>query len=776
MRTQRSYAETGDAAVESAILGEDETIDLLNVVGMLRRRKWLIMLVTALGTAAAAFLGMKQTPTYTANSSVMIDPRQLQVTTAEQVVSGLPISGATMATQIGLMRSRDFIGSVMSDLNLFDDPEFNPALAAAAAPPSSSLPAFLQPLEQLIAQLPDEWLIATGLASQPQPILESEAPALARERAILRFMSGAVFINDGTSYLIQIQFTSPDPDKAAVIANKLAERFIDDQLKGKLSATDKATGWLEQRLAELKVEVQKSDQDVARYRTENNIVEAGGASLNDQELADLNGQLITARAELADLQARLRLVRDLRGSEVALELVSDVTNSPAILRLREQVTELERQESELRTLYGERHPRMLQLSDEKAKVASAIRGEVERVARTMENDVRVAATRVASIESALGGLKNRNTQDRAASVQLAELERVALANRTLYEQLLQRFNETRDQQGIVQADARVVAMAAPPAVPSSPGPKLFAAAGFTVSLLLGSLLAILLERLDRGLRSAREVETALGLTTLGLVPRAGPAAAQSAPAPVSAREAAVLLRRGDPRRADRAEAVQPAEPAQGDPGHLVPARGRQDDLRRQPRLAGGALAEACAADRSRSAPSERAPRAGLAGLGRAGRVHGGRADAAGGVHHDLETRAALPAGQGAHHDADRPARERPDAPAAAGVPRQLRSDRARLGAGGQRQRHQGRGQPRRSGRVHRPLGQDDRERRARQPAVAARGRASSRPARSWRRSTCASTRNTATATSASTTRAAGATTSTELRAQSRHAYGVTTRK
>ena len=519
MRTQRSYAESGDAAAEKAILGEDETIDLLNVVGMLRRRKWLIMLVTALGTAAAAFLGMKQTPTYTANASVMIDSRQLQVTNVEQVISGMPISTATMATQLGLLRSRDFISSVMSDLNLFDDPEFNTALADAAAAPSTSLPGFLQPLEQLIAQLPDEWLIATGLASQPQPVLESEAPALTRERAILRFMSGAVFINDGQSYLIQVQFTSPDPDKAAVIANKIAERFVDDQLRGKLSATDKATGWLEQRLAELKVEVQKSDQAVARYKVDNNIVEAGGGTLNDQELADLNGQLIGARTELADLQAKLRLVRDLRGSEVALESVSDVTNSPVILRLREQVTELERQESELRTLYGERHPRMLQLRDEKDKVAAAIRNEVGRVARTMENDVRVAASRVASIEAALGGLKNRNTKDRAASVQLAELERVALANRTLYEQLLQRFNETRDQQGIVQADAQVVAMAAPPAVPSSPGPKIFAAAGFTVSLVLGSLLAILLERLDRGLRSAGEVETALGLTTLGLVPR-----------------------------------------------------------------------------------------------------------------------------------------------------------------------------------------------------------------------------------------------------------------
>ena len=297
-------------AAEKAILGEDQTVDLLSVVGMLRRRKWLIMLVTALGTATAAFVGMKLTPTYTAQASVMIDPRQLQVTTSEQIISGLPLSGPTMATQLGLLRSRDFVASVMTDLKLFDDPEFNPALARTAD--TSSLPGFLQPLEQVISRLPDEWLIATGLANQPQPVLESEAPAIARERAISNFLGDAVFLNDGLSYLIQIQFTSPDPDKAAVIANRLASRFVEDQLQGKLSASDKATGWLEQRLGELKLEVQKSDEAVTRFKIDHNILEAGGANLNEQELANLNTQLVAARSDLADKQARLRLIRDLR--------------------------------------------------------------------------------------------------------------------------------------------------------------------------------------------------------------------------------------------------------------------------------------------------------------------------------------------------------------------------------------------------------------------------------------------------------------------------------
>jgi polysaccharide biosynthesis transport protein len=519
MRTQNAYPRSVEAAGDSA-LGDEQTIDLLNVVGMLRRRKWLILLVVAVGTALAAVLGKLQTPVYTANASVMLDPRQLQVTNIEQVLSGMPVTTATVATQMGLLKSYDFIASVMGDLNLFNDPEFNTSLQVAdddAAP--AALPALLAPLEQLVTQLPNEWLIATGLASQPAPVLESDAPGLTRDRTIRNFLKQTTFANDGESYLITISFASPDPDKAAVIANRLASRFVDDEVAGKLSASDKATGWLEQRLGELKAEVQKSDQAVAKFKTEHNIVEAAGASLNDQELADLNNQLITARADLSAAQARLRVVRDMRGSEAALESVGEVTNSSVILHLREQQTVLEQQESELRTLYGERHPRMVQLREDMGKIKAAIRNEVERLARTLENEVRIAQSRVSSVESTLAGLKDRSTVDRTAQVQLDELVRVATSNRTLYEQLLQRFNETRDQQGIVQPDARVVATAAAPAVPSSLGTRMFVAGGFTVSLLLGSLLAVLLEVLDRGLRSAGEIESSLGLATLGLVPK-----------------------------------------------------------------------------------------------------------------------------------------------------------------------------------------------------------------------------------------------------------------
>ena len=89
----------------------------------------------------------------------------------------------------------------------------------------------------------------------------------------------------------------------------------------------------------------------------------------------------------------------------------------------------------------------------------------------------------------------------------------------MYDTFLQRYRETKQQEDIQQPDVRVVTVAAPPTAPSSLGWKVFTAAGFTASFVLSSVLALVLDRLDRGIRSSREVESMLGLQTLAMVPK-----------------------------------------------------------------------------------------------------------------------------------------------------------------------------------------------------------------------------------------------------------------
>lgn len=508
----RGMAEAHDASPTN------DTVDLLGLFRVLWRRKLLVGSLVLLGTVGAYLYGKNLTPEYTAKSAVLIEPPKSQIIDVQAMMSGLTPDGATMATQIKLIQSRTFVARVMDDLKLFDDPEFNAALRPQDGP--SLKLSLSEPFRKLLALVPNEWLITTGLASEPVTVLESEAPRLAREAAIDTFLGGIEVSNEGGTYLIGINYTSEDAEKAARIANRLAEVYVDDQLKTKLFATDRASVWLQERLDSLKEEVRASEEAVERYKAQNNLLDSNnGVLLNDQELSDLNRELITAKADLAERQAKLSLVRGLRGRGQALDAIGDVVSSPVIVNLRAQEVQLLREEAELRSLYGERHPKMQQLAVEKANIQGKIGAEVTRITTVLENDVAVAAARAQTIESQLAGLKTRSTTNREAEVRLRELERQATTSRSLYEAFLARFKETREQQEIVEPDSRLVAIASPPSKPSTPGAKLFAAAGLLASGMIATILALLLDRLDRGLRSAREVEAALGLPTLALVPK-----------------------------------------------------------------------------------------------------------------------------------------------------------------------------------------------------------------------------------------------------------------
>lgn len=497
-------------------LPQESGVDIKDLLAILRRRRWVIISTVLVLTTLAVLLGLQVTPKYTAKALVMIDPRQANVVDVEAVLKGLGTDTATVETQIRMIRSRTQIERVMEKLRLFDDPEFNVALRE-----DRELPMNVEgPLAMLASWLPAEWLIATGVADEPvQAAVEAE-PVMQREGAIGRFEKALKVTQEGRAYVIALTFTSEDPAKAAQVVNAAADLYVQDQIDTKLSATTKASGYLGDRLETLRDEVLKAEAAVEDFRRQYDLVSTDGVSLRERELSDLSRELIRLRAEMSDREARLALVRDLRrGGGTDLDTVGDVIDSQVIINLRQQEALLNKEESELKTLYGERHPRMQTLINEKANLQEKVRREVDRIARSLENEVQVMRTNVATVQREMEKLEQQTTMDREVAVKLRELEREAQASKQLYESFLERFKETREQENIVEADSRVISVAAPPDRPSTPGPKLFGAVGLTASLMLGTLLALLLERLDSGLRSAKQVEQDLGIPALALVPR-----------------------------------------------------------------------------------------------------------------------------------------------------------------------------------------------------------------------------------------------------------------
>ena len=498
-------------------LGTD-SVDVVSFFGILWRRKWLILLLSLIGATVGWAFGKQRVPAYTASALIVVDPREDRVLNIEKVVGRMPVDEKIVATEMGVITAHTNLRRTVEELGLVADPEFNPLLREDRSEWPGLEPRLL--IERVLSLLPRDWLVAIGVAGEPTTWpREAEIADRSVEDLVAAVLAEHVrVLNDGVSYLIKLEVSAEDPAKAAQIANHLAEVYIDGQRRSKLGATGRASSFLEERLQALRAEVEKAERAVESFRAEQGLLEAQGVTLGEQELSELNRELIVARGELAERQAKLRLIRELRASGRGLDAISDIAASPVIVNLRAQEVELARQEAELVTQFGPRHPRMVQLERDRANLQAKVRVEIDRLATQLENDVRVVQARVATLESQLAGVKGRSARDRQAEVKLKELERQAEAARQLYQSVLQRSKETREEERLVEADARIVSPATPPLVPSSFGPKIYMLVGLTGSFLISSAIALLLESLGKGLRSAREVEKLTGLPMLSLVP------------------------------------------------------------------------------------------------------------------------------------------------------------------------------------------------------------------------------------------------------------------
>ena len=149
----------------------------------------------------------------------------------------------------------------------------------------------------------------------------------------------------GLTYAIDIDFKSLNPDRAAQVANAIADAYVVDTLEAKYKTARRAASWLQDRLKELREESADAEHAVMAYKTKNNIVDTGGRLMNEQQLGELNSALVQARALTAESKARLDRVQqiiaagDVDPTATATATVTDTLKNEVINKLRTQYLE-----------------------------------------------------------------------------------------------------------------------------------------------------------------------------------------------------------------------------------------------------------------------------------------------------------------------------------------------------------------------------------------------------------------------------------------------------
>lgn len=491
----------------SSFSAPSEDIDLQWLVRTLIRRKWAIILPALMAALLAALIVTQVAPTYTGYAEVLIDTRQAKVTDIEEVLTDMTGDADMMESQVRVLQSRNLAYKVVDSLQLDQDAEFNSNLQEPTLVSSA------------VGWVKSQF-IGLGVLSPPPAVSPEVALMLERSDVVDNFLKALNVDLLPKSRVIGITFHSEDSERAAQVANKIAELYVLDQLEAKYDATQRATKWLTDKIADLRKSVASSEQAVEKFRSQAGLLQSQGGTLISQQISDLNAQLITVRAARAEAEARLSQVRQLIRTAGGADAAGDVLKSPIIQQLSQQETEGRRKVAELNQEFGDRHPRMISAKAELADVQGKIQREINKVVNALENEVGVARAREIALDRGLDQLKTRLSQSNTAEVQLRALERDADASRAMLESFLARFEQTSAQldSSVNETNARIISRADVPVNPSFPPSKLIVAVALIGSALFAALIVLGIEQMDRGYRSGEQVEKGTGLRSLGLVP------------------------------------------------------------------------------------------------------------------------------------------------------------------------------------------------------------------------------------------------------------------
>jgi polysaccharide biosynthesis transport protein len=482
---------------------EGPAIRITDILGTLRRR-WRFLIVGCLIglTLALAYIALA-TRLYTSTASILSDTKMNQNLQAQKIIEDTPLDKSTVDSQVQIFSSESIILPVIKSMNLAHDSEF-------VGPPDALGEQILWQIKKLIDR------VTQSLGLKDDRTIDAEA--FLERTAVETFLKRLTLRREGLSYVVDIAFTSEDPNKAARIANAVADTYIAANLAARNQSTKMAGKWLQDRLIELKAQATDADRVLQNYKSSNNLVDTGRGSLNQQQLSDLNTQLITARTETAEAKARLDRIRQISSDGIPDATVTDALNNAVITRLRAQYLDTAARAADLASRLGQGHVTVVRLHEQMDELRKSIRGEEQRIADGYASDYEIAKAREKSLSDSMFQLVGEAGTSSQAQVTMRDLESSADTYRNLYNSFLQKFQETIQTQTIPVTDSRIVTRATPPLYKSSPKSALALAGGIVLGLFMGAGAAIAREMMLDVFRTSNEVEQTTGIHCLGILP------------------------------------------------------------------------------------------------------------------------------------------------------------------------------------------------------------------------------------------------------------------
>ena len=480
-------------------ISTEERIDLVEYWRSILKRKWQIIGLALGVMLITAMVVYSMRPVYQSTAVVLIEFGKSKVVSIEEVYTGASANREFLQTQVEILKSRELAKKVVAKLQLSKHPDFDPTIIQHVA----------------FGLNWREWVPSSWLG---EPLALSEDKIL--EQVERNFIGNLDVQPIRNTQLVKISFESYDKELAAKVPNVLADLYIESDLEAKVQMTQKASGWLTERLSGLRVKLEASEKVLQQFREREHIVDVKGAALSGvgRQLDEFTTGLVASRQKRAEAENAYNQVQQAVKSHLPLDSLPAILKHPQYTSFKDKEAEASRKYAELSQRYGKEHPKLLAAETDLKSAQDTLKRQVDVVVASVTKEYEAARANEQALERALGQAKSDVQGLNRKEYELGVLDREVTANRQLYDMFLNRFKQTDVSSDMQSTIARLVDPAILANSPAKPQKMRIIAIAFVVGLFLGVLMALLLDRLDNTFKTSADVEVRVGLPVLGVGP------------------------------------------------------------------------------------------------------------------------------------------------------------------------------------------------------------------------------------------------------------------
>ncbi|MDT8992588.1 chain length determinant protein EpsF [Curvibacter sp. APW13] len=312
------------------------------------------------------------------------------------------------------------------------------------------------------------------------------------------------------SNVINITYTSPDPDFAAAVANAFAKAYTDVNLDLRQAPARQYAAFFDAQTQAAREKIDSAQRALSEYQQEN------GITSSDERMDFETAKLSETSSQLTSVQGQTTESQSKRGS-ARTETLSDVMQNPVINGLKVDVARLESKLAENNVNLGRNHPQTLRAESELAALRVQIEAETRKVNSSIETSYAVSRAREGQLQGAISAQKARVLVLNKQRGELNVLRRDIESAQRSFEVLSGRAAQASIESQANQTNISVLNPAVAPIEPSKPRVLINTLISVFLGLLLGVSVALVLELTHSRIRSRQDIFGSLGLPLLGAV-------------------------------------------------------------------------------------------------------------------------------------------------------------------------------------------------------------------------------------------------------------------